>query len=53
MPTHDIIDNRTRELAPEINALLADSTRAHFAVGYFFLLNSEAIAGYTSQEANP
>jgi len=25
MPTHDIIDNRTRELAPEINALLAEA----------------------------
>ena len=35
---HDIIDNRTRELAPEINALLADSIRAHFAVDYFFLI---------------
>jgi hypothetical protein len=33
---HDIIDNRTRELAPEINNSLADSIRAHFAVGYFF-----------------
>jgi len=33
MPTHDIIDNRTRELAPEINNFLADSIRAHFAVG--------------------
>ena len=32
--THDIIDNRTRELAPEIINLLADSVRAHFAVGY-------------------
>jgi hypothetical protein len=30
---HDIIDNRTRELAPEINNFLADSIRAHFAVG--------------------
>jgi len=28
---HDIIDNRTRELAPEINNLLADSVRVHFA----------------------
>ena len=53
MPTHDIIDNRTRELAPEINRLLADSIRAHFAVEYFFLLNSEVIAGDISQEANP
>jgi hypothetical protein len=41
---HDIIDNRTRELAPEINALLADSIRAHFAVDYFFLSGFEAIA---------
>ena len=41
---HDIIDNRTRELAPEINNFLADSTRAHFAVGYFFLSGFEAIA---------
>ena len=37
---HDIIDNRTRELAPEIKDFLADSIRAHFAVGYFFLLDS-------------
>ena len=41
---HDIIDNRTRELAPEINNLLADSIRAHFAVGYFFLSGFQAIA---------
>jgi hypothetical protein len=41
---HDIIDNRTRELAPEINAFLADSVRAHFAVGYFFLSGFQAIA---------
>ena len=46
MPTHDIIDNRTRELAPEINNFLADSIRAHFAVGYFFLSGFQAIAGY-------
>jgi hypothetical protein len=39
---HDIIDNRTRELAPEINAFLADSIRAHFAVDYFFLSSFEA-----------
>jgi len=44
MPTHDIIDNRNRVLAPEINAFLADSIRAHFAVGYFFLSGFEAIA---------
>jgi hypothetical protein len=30
---HDIIDNRTPELAPEIKDFLADSIRAHFAVG--------------------
>jgi len=41
---HDIIDNRTRELAPEINNFLADSIRAHFAVGYFFLSGFQAIA---------
>jgi len=46
MPRHDIIDNRTRELAPEINAFLADSIRAHFAVGYFFLSGFEAIAAH-------
>ena len=43
---HDIIDNRTRELAPEINNLLADSVRAHFAVGYFFLSGFQAIAAH-------
>ena len=41
---HDIIDNRTRELAPEINAFLADSVRAHFAVGHFFLSGFQAVA---------
>ena len=41
---HDIIDNRTRELAPEINNFLADSVRAHFAVGSFFLSGFQAIA---------
>lgn len=41
---HDIIDNRTRELAPEINNFLADSIRPHFAVGYFFLSGFQAIA---------
>ncbi|TEU15784.1 MAG: helicase [Anaerolineales bacterium] len=41
---HDIIDNRSRELAPEINNFLADSIRAHFAVGYFFLSGFQAIA---------
>ena len=53
MTRHDIIDNHTRELAPETNNFLADSVRAHFAVEYFFLLNSEVIAGDISQEANP
>ena len=46
---HDIIDNRTRELAPEINAFLADSIRAHFAVGYFFLSGLEAVADQRRQ----
>jgi len=48
---HDIIDNRTRELAPEINNFTstssvsqADSIRAHFAIGYFFLSGFQAIA---------
>ena len=40
---HDIIDNRTRELAPEISAFLADSVRVHFAVDYFFLSGFQAI----------
>jgi len=44
MPTNDIMDNRSRELAPEIKAFLADSIRAHFAVGYFFLSGFQAIA---------
>jgi hypothetical protein len=43
---HNIIVNRTRELAPEINAFPADSIRAHFAVGYFFLSGFEAIAAH-------
>jgi hypothetical protein len=50
MPTHDIIDNRIRELAPEINNFLTNSIRAHFAVGYFFLSVFQAIAGYILQE---
>jgi hypothetical protein len=41
---HDIIDNRTRELAPEINNFLADSIRARFAVAYVFLSGFQAIA---------
>lgn len=49
---HDIIDNRTRELAPEINNFLADSVRAHSAVEYFFLSNSEVIARHF-QEGKP
>ena len=46
MLTYDIIDNRTWELAPEINNFLAYSIRAHFAVGYFFLSGFQAIAEY-------
>ena len=46
--THDIIDNRTRELAPEINNFLADSVRAHFAIGYFFLSGSESRASFAA-----
>jgi hypothetical protein len=34
---HDIIDNRSRKLADCIRPLLAESERAKFAVGYFFL----------------
>ena len=45
---HDIIDNRTQKLAPEINALLADSIRAHFAVGHFFLSGSESRAPFAA-----
>ena len=41
---HDIIDNRTRELAPEIKDFSADSIRAHFAAGYFFLPGFQAVA---------
>ncbi|MEE8392379.1 MAG: helicase-related protein, partial [Anaerolineae bacterium] len=44
MTRHDIIDNRTQKLAPVINDFLADSIRAHFAVGYFFLSGFETIA---------
>ena len=43
---HDIIDNRTRELALEINNFLADSIRSPFAVGYFFLLGFQATADH-------
>ena len=46
MPTHDIIDNRSREIAPEIKDFLADSIRAHFAVGYSFLPRFRAIADH-------
>jgi hypothetical protein len=53
MPTYDIIDNRTRELAPEINNFLADSIRAHFAAGYFFLSGFQAIAEHILQGAIP
>ena len=41
---YDIIDNRSQELAPEINNFLADSIRVHFAVGYVFLSGFQAIA---------
>ena len=50
--SHDIIDNRTRELAPEIDNFLTDSIRAHSAVGYFFLSSFQAIAEHILQEAN-
>ena len=45
MPTYNIIDNRTVELAPKIVELLSDSVRTHFGVGYFFFLSGfQAIA---------
>ena len=49
---HDIIGNRIWELAPKINNFLADSIRAHFAVGYFFPSGFEAIAEHILQETN-
>jgi len=51
---HDIIDNRTWELAPKINNFLADSIRAHsFAIGYFFPSGFQAIAEHILQGAIP
>lgn len=41
---HDIIDNRREKLVDHINALLPQSDRARFAVGYFFLSGFSAIA---------
>jgi hypothetical protein len=46
---HDIIDNRARELAPEINNFLADSIRASLAVGYSSLSGSESRASFATQ----
>jgi len=48
--SHDVIDNRTRELAPEINNFLADSIRAHFAVGHFFLSGFQTISEHVLEE---
>jgi len=45
MPTHDIIDNRHEKLVDHINQILASTEAARFAVGYFFLLGLESIAG--------
>jgi hypothetical protein len=50
MTRHDIIDNRTRELAPEINAFLADSIRAHFAVGCEVTHGAKAEAEATTND---
>ena len=47
---HDVIDNRTRELAPEINNFLANSIRAHFAVCYLSLSGFQAIAEHVLEE---
>lgn len=44
MASHDIIDNRTESLAEHIGQLLANSQRAKFALGYFFLSGFESIA---------
>jgi len=41
---HDIVDNRREKLVDHINALLPQSERARFAVGYFFLSGFSAIA---------
>jgi len=49
MPAHDIIDNRSERLIEHIQALLQDSARAKFAVGYFFLSGFEAIKDRLAQ----
>jgi len=41
---HDIIDNRERKLAASIKPLLAESERAKFAVGYFFISGFKLVA---------
>jgi hypothetical protein len=48
------IDNRTQELAPEINSLLTNSIHAHScAIGYFLPSGFQAIAGHILQGAIP
>ena len=49
MPTHDIIDNRSKKLTDHINAILKSSKRAKFAVGYFFLSGLEAVQKYLKE----
>lgn len=44
MSAHDIIDNQTESLADHIRSLFANTERAKFAVGYFFLSGFQAIA---------
>lgn len=46
MPTHDIIDNLSEKLTDHINAILKNTERAKFAVGYFFLSGFEAVQKY-------
>ena len=41
---HDIIDNRERKLAASVKPLLAESERAKFAVGFFFISGFKFIA---------
>lgn len=41
---HDIIDNRERKLAASVKPLLAESERAKFAVGYFFISGFKLVA---------
>ncbi|NUM53213.1 MAG: helicase [Candidatus Hydrogenedentes bacterium] len=43
MPSHDIIDNRKEKLVENILAILPQSEKARFAVGYLFLSGLEAI----------